>query len=269
MDNIRKNFKRIGIFGYGNMGKSIFEGISQKADEKISFFVYSKSCTKDKYITVCDSVEELVQCCDIVFICVKPQNFKNLKFDVDTALTNDTIFISIMAGITIKEIEQKFKTQKIVRTMPNMPLQVQRGVVGWFIIDKTLSDVELKKVKNIINYLGIVVEVKEEDQLNAITAVSGSGPAYVFLFVDALIQSSINLGISEKDSKKIVFETIEGSLAYIRSNEQDSLPDLIQKITSSGGTTEAAFKQINAKQFYDIWKQGVQKAYERAQELSS
>ncbi len=261
-------FQKIGILGYGNMGKAIFTAISKNINKDVDFYIYSRHQMKGKIAVVCNSFEELIRCCDVIFICIKPQDFKDYKFLKSKKLNKKTVFVSIMAGVTVRDIELKFETKRIVRTMPNLPLQIQKGVIGWFVMDDIFKKDELMELDDLLNCLGITIKVANEDQLNAITAISGSGPAYVFLFMDALVQAGVNLGISVEDSKKIAFKTIEGSLSYVESQQQDSLGNLIEKVTSKGGTTEAAFKEINSKQFYKMWKRGTQKAYDRARELS-
>ncbi|MDP1884573.1 MAG: pyrroline-5-carboxylate reductase [Candidatus Moranbacteria bacterium] len=261
----------IGIFGFGNMGRSIFSVLTKnkKADSQ-KIFICSLDVRRVSGAICVASVGELLNSCDIVFLCIKPQNFYNLSpKDSKIIRKKSVIIISIMAGVTIANIKRILPSKKIIRTMPNLALQAQGAVTGWHTIKNNFSKKELRQVTNILNSFGLTIFTKNEDMLNAITAISGSGPAYVFLFINALAKAAESLGFSSKEARQIAMQTVKGSFDYAQQADDSSLDILIKKVTSKKGTTEAALKKLNVSNFYRKWQQVARKAYERAKELSN
>ncbi len=255
----------IGIFGFGHMGQAIFKLL--KADEKFSdcrFFICSLGVSKVKGAECVLSLKTLGEKSDMVFFCVKPQEFKSLP--IEKIGSPKTIIISIMAGIKINSVAKIANTKKIVRAMPNLALRVGESMTGWHADKKQFYRTELLTITNIFKTFGQDIFLKDEKQINAVTAVSGSGPAYVFLFMNALAGAAAKLGFSPSDALSLVRQTIAGSLKYSRG--ENDLTGLIKKVTSKKGTTEAALKSLNSSRFYKQWEQAVKKAYERAEELS-
>lgn len=171
-----------------------------------------------------------------------------------------------MAGITLKELYSKFKGAKIIRTMPNLPLQIGEGVIAWYYQKDEFNGLESNRIRKIFSYFGEGILVKNESMLDSITAISGSGPAYVFAFINALIKAAMNLGFNKQEAKKIVDTTLSGSLDYYRSHDLEP-EELIQMISSQKGTTEAALKELNLTEFYNTWKRVIRKAQIRAKEM--
>jgi pyrroline-5-carboxylate reductase len=259
----------IGIFGFGNMGQAIFSVITKNKkipDKKI--YICSTNAQKVGGAICVDNIEELFIACDMIFFCIKPQDFYKLVINKKISKKSPAIIISIMAGVTIKNIKKITQTKKIVRTMPNLALQVKESVTGCYASRSSLTKRELEQVSKILDSFGLTIFTKNEGMLNAITAISGSGPAYVFLFINALTRSAISLGFAEKEARQIVFQTMRGSLSYA-CHKNTPLDDLIKKVTSKKGTTEAALNKINPANFYKKWQQATLKAYEKAQELSN
>ncbi|MBI4779584.1 hypothetical protein HY797_03995, partial [Candidatus Falkowbacteria bacterium] len=154
--------------------------------------------------------------------------------------------------------------------MPNLPLQVGQGIIAWLADEKQFSKSHLIIVKKLFSEFGYSFKVKTEADLNKITAVSGSGPAYVFLFMDALMKATVNLGFAENQAKKIIFHLLDGSLAYFKSVKNIYSPEeLIKMIKSKKGTTEAALNKLNTAKFYENWRLAVKEAYKRAEQISN
>ena len=258
----------IGILGYGNMGRAIATNVNAQGNTKLRICAHSKEKIIDTFVVQCETLDELLAQSDVVFLCVKPQDFHNITFPHDPTKKTVPFFISIMAGISIATIQEKTGQTKIVRTMPNLPLQVQQGVIGWHVPHNVFSDKELTIVTQLLHMLGTDIRVENEDQLNVITALSGSGPAYVFLFTEALIRAGTDLGLPAREARTIAIKTIEGSLAYIATQNDVPLNDLITKVASRGGTTEAALQSIDPETFYKTWSDATHAAYDRAKELS-
>lgn len=259
--------KNIGIVGYGNMGRAIATILHTALPKKHNIYVLSKNATSDNFVTAVSSYEVLCKKSDIVFFCIKPQDFYS-----DTAVFNTTysspIIVSIMAGVRIAEIQKKIKYTKIIRTMPNLPLHIGQGVIGYYARRNALSKAEQKTAMHILHQCGTVVTVHKESMIDAITAVSGSGPAYVYLFMDALIHAAQDLGFNDKQAHTLVAQTITGSVAYAAAQRQTDIKDLITRITSKKGTTEAALEKIPRKNFYLLWRTALRAAHKRATELS-
>ncbi|MDD5031669.1 MAG: pyrroline-5-carboxylate reductase [Patescibacteria group bacterium] len=256
----------IGIFGYGHMGQAIFKLLQKnQIGKQLNFCICSIGLKKIKNAVYLNSLEELINQSDIIFLCVKPQDFYNLK----PAELNNKIFISIMAGVKIANVKKIVNSQSVVRVMPNLPLQVGQGVIAWFADEKKFSKNKLSLIKKFFFAFGYNFKVKIEDDLDKITAISGSGPAYVFLFMDALMESAINLGFSPQQAEAIIFELLVGSLKYYQNVKNIYTPgQLINMVKSKKGTTEAAFNKLNPKKFYKQWQDAILEAYKRAQKLS-
>jgi len=265
---VKKNKKtNIGIFGLGNMGRAIFKLLKHgQAGRQLNFYICSIGLKKINGAARLNSLEKLINKSDIIFLCVKPQDFYNLK----PAAPNHKIFISIMAGVKIINIKKIVNSQKIIRVMPNLPLQAGRGVIAWLADKKQFSKNQLVFIKNIFSAFGLSFKVAQENDLDKITAISGSGPAYVFLFMDALMQAAINLGFSPAQAEAIIFELLAGSLAYYQGVKSIYTPNqLINMVKSKKGTTEAALNKLNVKKFYNQWQNAILEAYKRAQAISN
>ncbi len=266
--------KKIGILGYGNMGKVIAQTLNSKLEKDLKIFIFSKGlqCDDCDGFVVANSFGELIEKSDVIFLCIKPQDFQILEINSETVemiKTRQSVFVSIMAGVRVKQIEEKLFAKTIIRTMPNLPLQVGRGVVGWFVKKDFIEKRRLDELQKLLSRLGLLIKVEREEEINAITAISGSGPAYVFLFLRALTEASVSLGFSPQQSREIAIETVIGSSIYAQNQKEYSLNDLIGKITSKGGTTEAALKEIDRRRFDSLWIETTKRAYDRAEELSN
>jgi pyrroline-5-carboxylate reductase len=269
MDINMKKLK-IGIFGFGNMGQSIFSILSKNKKIGVKqIYIHSLGVDRMKGAVCVAKIEDLLDNCDLIFLCIKPQDFHTLTVNKKIAQKSPATLISIMAGVTISNIKKTIPVKKIIRTMPNLALQYREAVTGWHTQRNNFSKKELRQVIDMLDSFGLTVFTKNEDMLNAITAISGSGPAYVFLFINALTKSAESLGFSEKEASQIAMQTVKGSLEYARQMNDVPLDNLIAKVTSKKGTTEAALAKLNVYDFYKKWQQATQKAYERAKELSN
>ncbi len=201
---------------------------------------------------------------DFIILAVKPQDAINAISELKKyGINKKTILLSIMAGFPIKKLFSLSGHKKIVRMMPNLGLSMGLGIAAWK--KEGLSSLETKKVKGFINKITENFEVKDEDVINKVTAISGSGPAYFILLADYLFKASKNLGLTLKESKILVEKTF---LASALLSKESDYSMLINKITSKGGTTEAALKVFKKKNFDKTILEAVNSAYKRAKELS-
>lgn len=213
-----------------------------------------------------DDVNEKIKKCEIILIAVKPQNFDELAGQISIDLS-DKLIISIMAGVSVKKINDRLKSSRIVRVMPNLPLKVGMAFSGWY-ANENVSKEDKEEVKNILQSFGTEIEVDDEDKIDAITALSGSGPAYYYFLNRTLSIQAMEMGFSEEEAKKIVRGTFFGAAKLLKESE-DCSGKLIQKISSKGGTTEAALKHMEEKGADKIIQEAVEKAYKRAKELNN
>lgn len=197
---------------------------------------------------------------DVIFLAVKPQDFFNLQLKAPKSL-----IVSIMAGVKIKTIQQRLNSNKIVRAMPNMPARLGLGFVVW---TSTLAVAKQEKIwlSGFWKVLGDELYVAKETIIDKSTAVTGSGPAYIFYNLQCYIRAAKTLGFSEKVATDMVVSVFNGSLALLREN--NNISELIKQVASKGGTTEAALNKFKGLSLDKIWLQAVQAAYRRSQDLN-
>jgi len=263
---------KISIIGSGVMGSAIAKSllnqnitspeklnISDTNLEKLNFF-------SKLGVNVSNNNLESIQDTDIVILAIKPQNFPVVLNPLKSSLKPDTLILSIAAGVTIESIQKFLQHQKVIRVMPNTPAKISAGMSGWF-ADQSVNTKDKKQIKQILNSFGQEVEVETEDQIDSITALSGSGPAYVFLFLQGLTEGGIQLGLSEKAAQKAALQTVLGSVK-LAFNTKEDLDTLIENVTSKGGTTAAAREKFATLKFKEVIHQSMQAAYNRAKELA-
>ncbi len=240
------------IIGYGTMGQAI--GRELMKDSSVRVFAVDKNKKNQRGLK--DSL--------FVILSVKPQDADTAIKEVKgVGLYKDAILISIMAGFPIKKIAHLFGHKKIVRVMPNLGLSAGEGIAAWKSVG--LSLLEKKKVKNFLDKVTENFEVKDEDTIDKVTAISGSGPAYFFLLAENLLKSAKGLGFRENEAKKLVEKTFSAAAILAKDSNYS---ELIKRVASKGGTTEAALKIFARKNFEGLVANAVKAAYERAKKLS-
>lgn len=215
---------------------------------------------------VVNTINDEISTVDLVILAVKPQDFKNLASEMHGRLKHDQIVLSIMAGIKISKIQNMINHKFVVRAMPNTPAMLGMGITG-FTSAEGISIAKLFKVENLINATGRSIYIEDEEQLDAVTALSGSGPAYFYYFVKHLVDAGIKMGFDEGTSLLLVKQTMLGAYHLINNAELD-LDALIQAVASKGGTTEAALSVFNDHHLDQAIKDGVLAAERRGKELS-
>ena len=205
---------------------------------------------------------------DIIIFAIKPQiaeqvlkNFKKTKFK------KKTVFVSIIAGKKINFYNKFLPTyNQFIRVMPNMPAVVNQGM-SCLIANNNVSRINKKKVSSLFSKTGKILWLKKELEINKVTAISGSGPGYIFLFIDAFEKAALQLGLGEKVTKQLVHQTLFGSINLLFT-EKESAYVLANNIAVKGGTTEAALNQFkNKKILHRTFKKAVKAAYLRANQL--
>jgi pyrroline-5-carboxylate reductase len=258
---------KIGIIGGGNMGSAIIRGIRKKYKIVVCETDIAKAGQlRREFKVAVKDLPDLLGQSDIIILAVKPQNIDDVLTEMAGKVRPSQMVISIAAGITSTYIEKKLGGKvKLIRTMPNLPLQIGVGITA-ISKGKLAKDADVRQASQIFNCVGDTVEVKE-NQMNAVTAVSGSGPAYVFAFVETWMAAAQSLGIEKNLAKRLVLKTMSGSIELLKDQKADAAI-LRKRVTSKGGTTEAALKVLSSAKIEKAFKEALKAAKTRAQELS-
>jgi pyrroline-5-carboxylate reductase len=262
------------IIGGGNMGRSFAESfLNAKILTHRQLTVIEKDhaqiveLNRMKLGQVYNDFGDYIQEKDLIILAVKPQDAYAIYPKLKPFIHEKHIILTIMAGVRIRDVEQQLGTNKVVRAMPNLPCQVGLGVTG-FMVSDTIPQTDVDFIRKLLETTGISIQLYEEDKLNAITAISGSGPAYIFYFMDAMIQQTMEYGFTLTEASKLVEQTFLGAVELYKVNDL-SCKEWISKVSSKGGTTEAALKHFNAAAVNSTIQQGMHQALLRSRELSS
>jgi len=219
-----------------------------------------------KYHLKSQRLAEIAKVSDVIILAVKPQDIDTVLGELSTVLKKETLVISIAAGVTTNFIEKALgKNPRVVRTMPNLPATIGEGVTA-LCPGRFAKTTDMDLARKIFSNVGDVVTVSE-NQIDAITAVSGSGPAYVFFFMECLMKSAKALGLEEKLARQLVEKTFLGSVHLLLKQKMDAR-DLRAKVTSKGGTTQAALEVFFKQNVEKIFTNALKAAKKRASKLS-
>ena len=263
--------KCIGFIGVGVMGSSIIKSLLKNSLDSDQICISDKSVEKaeelaSQYKVKIKSIIEIGQCCDVIFLAVKPQDLGPVLVELKNNMKPDALVISIAAGKKIEFIEEHLPSDiSVVRVMPNTPAQIGKGISAIAAGSKSSKE-DMELATKLFSVSGEVVEVSEE-MLDAVTALSGSGPAYFFNFVESMIGAGVELGLSKEIATKLAIETISGSAAMLKESGLDA-QTLRNNVTSPKGTTAAALQVFSDNNFDSIILQAMSAAKKRAQELA-
>lgn len=255
---------KIGFIGSGNMALSIVSGMLTHNFSARDIYLSDIDANllqkrqQELQVNIATN-KEIAQSCEVIFLAVKPQVIDEVCRELQ--VQKHAIIVSIMAGITTNKLQQLLHTTNIIRTMPNTPAQVGFGATGIFSLVGKNNIIE-----KIFNSIGVCVWVEKEEDIDSITALSGSGPAYFYLMFEAMINSAITMGLSENDAKKLCLQTAMGA-AIMGKNA--NLSQLRTNVTSKGGTTAAALAEFEHNNFTAIIENAMMAAKNRAYELST
>lgn len=258
----------VGIIGCGNMGEALVKGLRKKSKKK-KVFIFDKdkkksSLLKRRYkVDRSNSIEELIRKSDVIIIAVKPQDIKSVLKTVGNNYKKE-IIISIAAGITTSFIEKSIGGRPLViRAMPNLAAKVSMGVTA-LCRGKFASRKDLGKARRLFQASGSCIEMPEK-YMDSVTALAGSGPGYMYYFLESLEKAGRDLGFSKKVSKALVLSMAKGAVNLI--SDKDDFSDLVKKVASKGGTTEAALKHLKKQKIQDSISSAVKRASDRAADL--
>lgn len=265
---------RIAIVGAGVMAESIVAGLV--ADEMVTPSQIMASHPREDRriqlaakhgISVVQSNQEAVQGADLILLTIKPQVMPAVTAELAPALTKGQTVISIAAGTTVSQLKSGLKHDAIVRVMPNTPAQVGEGMALWYAAPEVDADAR-EKVRVTLGALGMELEVDEERYVDMATALSGTGPTYVFLMMEALIDAGVHMGFPRRVAEQVVMQTVGGSVSYAR-NSGKHLAELRNMVTSPGGTSAEAIYQMEKGGLRTILSKSVYAAYKRTQTLAA
>ena len=260
------------IIGAGAMGEAILGGLIRQNLTKTESIYASEPREsrrvelKDRYgIRTTKNNLEAIQDADVVVLAVKPQRLNKILEELKDKIPKKAVIISIIAGASVKTISEGLNHDAVVRTMPNTPGQIGKGITVWY-PNSSVTEQQLDSARLMLKALGEDVQVEEEYYLDMATAISGTGPMYVFLFMEALMDAGVHLGFSRHIAEKLVVETIRGSVDYYESQDVH-VANLRNKVTSPGGTSAAALYYLEKAGFRTAISRAIWAAYERSQQL--
>jgi len=273
------------FIGYGNMAEAIYQRIDKKLFGKI--FLIEKNSERRVYINEKNYKKTQVlkelngikfNNSDIVLLAVKPNQIKSVCEEINSLILGKKdipIIISIAAGVTTTAIKNFIINNltnlqndiDIFRAMPNLCARDGEAITGLYGKSKQINKSNLTTIiSKIFKSIGEILWVKKESDLDIVTAISGSGPAYIFYFIDTMIKSAVELGLDKKNAKKLVIQTVIGSGKAGISI--DNFAEQISKVSSKGGTTEVAINLFNKKNLDVIFTQAIKAAYSKSKEIS-
>jgi pyrroline-5-carboxylate reductase len=204
---------------------------------------------------------------DVVVLSVKPQKLDAVLAGLRGSIQSDALVLSIVAGASIDLIGRSLGHERIVRSMPNTPAQIGEGITVWT-NSPGVTEAQLEITRHILGALGEEIFVEEESYLDMATALSGTGPAYVFLFMEAMVDAGVHLGFPRRIAERLVAQTVRGSVDYYEKREDPvHLARLRNEVTSPGGTSAAALYYLEKAGFRTAISRSVWAAFERSQEL--
>lgn len=217
-----------------------------------------------KHIEITDNIPKSIR---TVLLAVKPQLFNDIKTDLAQSLPSDSLILSVMAGVSSDTLETSFPDAAIIRVMPNTPASIGKGLIA-FSADDTVSEDQITHCETLFRASGSVIRVDGDRAIDAVTAVSGSGPAYVFHLCEALADAAMRVGLNAEQAAEIARATVIGASALLEGSDRTP-GELREAVTSPGGTTRAALDVLmEDAALTELMRRAVQNAFDRAQELS-
>lgn len=262
---------KLGVIGYGNMSTAILDGIIKnnimaKSDIIVFDIMEEKrDLIRENGFVVAKSNEEVASSAEYILLAIKPQVSKDILASLRNYIS-ENVFISIMAGVKMDAIKEILGEEvKVYRCMPNLCCKIGYGMCAVDV--SALNENEAQFVVRLLGSTGACITL-EEDKMDAVTSISGSGAAYVFYFIKSMLEGGMDNGLTYEESFKLTLKTFEGATKMIEQTENVNIDELIQNVCSKGGTTIQAIDCFNENKLGDIIKDGVARCYNRSKELS-
>jgi pyrroline-5-carboxylate reductase len=263
------SFSKVGIVGTGIIGEALIEVLLRSGLSRESLFIAEKRQERRDEISSKYGVSEIEDygSLDAILLAVKPQDFMTTIETISDSLSASPLIVSFAAGIKIKSIEEKLgKGSRVIRVMPNTPMVMGRGMSAMSLGSAATSD-DQNWVKRILSKAGEVI-VSDESLQDAVTATSGSGPAYYFAFTEAVVGAARRLGLSQEDAVTLASQTLIGAALMVEKSGKE-LKTLRENVTSPNGTTAAALKSFADSGLEEMVYRAMKAAHDRSIELSS
>ncbi len=264
---------KVAFVGSGVMGEAMLAGLlTQGLVDPLQIVASHPRANRreqlvERYgITVSESNLEAAQDADLVVLTVKPQVLVPVMRQLNGQLREDQVVISILAGTTFAKLRTGLEHEALVRVMPNTPAQIGRGMLVWT-STPTVSDARMAQVRSILGALGREIWVETEKYVDMATALSGTGPTYVFLMMESLIDAGVHMGFPRRIAEEIVLQTVSGSVEFARDSGKH-MAELRNMVTSPGGTSAEAIYQMEKGSLRTIYSKAVYAAFQRTQELA-
>lgn len=261
---------KLAFIGGGNMAQALIAGLRTQQFVMSDITVVELDASKQQILQKkfgVHTTEDLVDVasCEVIVLAVKPQQLAELAKNLIPVL-NRQLIISIAAGIQLKDLSAWLNDYKtIVRAMPNTPAQIQSGITGLYALPQ-VSEAQIAFADQVLSAAGTTLWLDSEAKLDAVTAISGSGPAYVFYFIEALQEAALKLGLNEGDAKQLSIATFKGA-SLLADVSDTPVAQLREQVTSKGGTTEQGLLSLEKSDVKNAIILAASKAFERAKTL--
>ena len=262
----------VGVIGVGNMGAALVRGIIDRETETANAVII---CDLDKVLVdrLCEDLgvvdgenaAKVAESAELVVLAAKPQNLPILLDDISASINADQTIMSIAAGVTTESIEKRLgRKTSVIRVMPNLPALVGEAV-SVFCGGSHTSDSDFERVEAVLGAVGVSFEVPEE-LMDPVTALSGTGPAYVFHTMEAMISSGVEMGIPPEMAQRLVLQTVFGAAQLAMDSDLDPRT-LREAVTSRGGTTDAAISYLEEHHYTRLVIEAILAAMDRSKDL--
>jgi pyrroline-5-carboxylate reductase len=264
---------KVAFIGSGVMGEAMLAGLLAQGLVDPSQVIAShpradrREQLVERYgVSVAESNLDAARSVDLVVLTIKPQVLTPIMRQLKGQLRDDQVVISILAGTTFAKLRTGLEHDALVRVMPNTPAQIGQGMLVWT-STPTVSEARMAQVRSVLGALGRELWVETEKYVDMATALSGTGPTYVFLMMEALIDAGVHMGFPRRIAEEIVLQTVSGSVEFARDSGKH-MAELRNMVTSPGGTSAEAIYQMEKGSLRTIYSKAVYAAFQRTQELA-
>jgi pyrroline-5-carboxylate reductase len=264
---------KVAFIGSGVMGEAMLAGLLAQGLVDPSQVIAShpradrREQLVERYgVSVAESNLDAARSVDLVVLTIKPQVLIPIMRQLKGQLRDDQVVISILAGTTFAKLRTGLEHDALVRVMPNTPAQIGQGMLVWT-STPTVSEARMAQVRSVLGALGRELWVETEKYVDMATALSGTGPTYVFLMMEALIDAGVHMGFPRRIAEEIVLQTVSGSVEFARDSGKH-MAELRNMVTSPGGTSAEAIYQMEKGSLRTIYSKAVYAAFQRTQELA-
>lgn len=265
---------KIAIIGGGVMAEAIVRNVLEKNIVKPSDITVSEIVEQRRVflesvysIKVVADNAVAVRGAQVVILAVKPQDFAKVAESLKDKISTEQLVLSIMAGVTMEKLVRGLNHKAIVRSMPNMPAQIGEGITVW-VHTPEVSDIQLESARKILGGMGEEILLQNEKYIDMATAISGSGPAYIYLIIEALTDAGVHIGLSRALAEKLAVDTMIGAARTVKVMHKHPA-ELRNMVTSPGGTTTEGLFQLESGGLRSLFLKAVIAAYEKARNLST